>query len=409
MNEYFSFIPAALEQLKKGNMLILVDSPNRENEGDFFIPADKATPQIINTMIRYGGGLICVAITKKQAQRLSLPLMVPVSENDEKTKVNFTVSVNARKGITTGVSAFDRVKTINILANPNSKPKDIVKPGHVFGLIAADGGILERPGHTEAAINLAKLANFNPAGVLCEIIGKNGKMATLSELIKLGKILKIKIVSLKDLIDYLTQHPLPRQETPNIVKTAASMLPTEYGKFKLAIYKSSIDNREHAVLIMGELDDEPILTRIHSECLTGDTFLSIKCDCKAQLHKSMKMIQEKGRGIIIYLNQEGRGIGLSNKIKAYSLQEKGLDTVEANHALGLPPDARDYKIAAEILRDLGVSEVILLTNNPQKITELLKHGIRIVKRVPVEISPNQFNYSYLATKKQKLNHQLSGL
>lgn len=403
----FSPIKEAIEQLKKGGMLILVDAPSRENEGDFFIPAESISPQIINIMIRYGGGLICVAITKKQAQHLSLPLMVPQKENNEKTKVNFTITVNARLGTTTGVSAFDRAKTIRIMADPKSKPENLVRPGHVFGLIAQDGGVLERPGHTEAAVDLARLVNLNPAGVLCEIIGKNGKMAPLSELIKLARIFKIKIVSIKDLIEYLTQYPLPRQKTSNIVKTASSFIPTEYGNFKIAIYKSSIDNREHTVLTMGKLDHRPILTRIHSQCLTGDTLFSIKCDCRGQLQKSLRIIARKKQGIIIYLNQEGRGIGLSNKIKAYALQQTGLDTVEANHALGLPADIRDYQIAAEILNDLGVYKIILLTNNPNKIEQLKSYGISIVDSVPLESLPNKINFDYLKTKKQKLGHHLT--
>lgn len=407
MKNIFCSITEAIKEIKKGKMLIMVDDPHRENEGDFFCPTDTITPKKLTQMIRFGGGLICTAITKKQAAQLSLPLMVESSKNTENTKVSFAVSVNAKEGITTGISAFDRYRTIRILGDPNSQDVDLVKPGHVFPLVADDGGVIERGGHTEAAADLARLAGFQPSGVLCEILRDDGRMARLSNLIKLAKKFKIKIISIDDLKTYLKKHPLSRVEFPSVVKTAQAFLPTDYGNFQISVYVSLIDRREHTVLTLGDIKKGPILTRIHSQCLTGDTFFSLKCDCRKQLHQSMKKIREKGRGIIIYLNQEGRGIGLSNKIKAYSLQEKGLDTVEANHALGLPSDTRDYKIAAEILTDLGISQIILLTNNPQKIEELSKNGIKIAKRLSLEISPNNLNYSYLLTKKNKLGHKLT--
>lgn len=403
---YFATIPQALEDVKQGKMLIIIDNPDRENEGDFYVPVDKATPKSILTMIKLGGGLICTTITKQQAVKLQLPLMVDPLENSEKTKVNFTVSVNAKIGITTGVSAFDRLKTINILADPKSSPSDLSRPGHVFGLIAKNGGVLERNGHTEAAVDIARLADITSSGVLCEIVGSDGHMAKLPELIKLSQKLKIKIISIKDLIKYLTKNPLSQfEDDKEIIKTATSTLPTKYGIFQLIVYKSVIDNREHTVLVKGESKDAVFL-RIHSQCLTGDTLFSLRCDCGEQLHQSMKLINTRGSGVILYLNQEGRGIGLTNKIKAYALQDKGYDTAEANKSLGFPIDARQYKIAAEILNDLGITKINLLTNNPDKEKQLTSFGIEIIKTTPLEIKPNRVNTKYLSTKKQKLFHRL---
>lgn len=403
---YFARIPQAIEEIKQGKMLIIVDSPKRENEGDFYIPADKATSKSILTMIKLGGGLICTAITKQQAIRLGLPLMINPLENNEKNKVNFTISVNAKKGVTTGVSVPDRLKTIKVLTNPKSLPADLTRPGHIFGLVAKSGGVLERNGHTEAAIDLARLAGFTPAGVLCEIVGKDGKMARLPELITLSKKLKIKIISIKNLVKFLKRNPLKRIETDKeIIKTASSKLPTKYGNFQLTVYKSIIDNKEHTALIKGQIKDTTLL-RIHSQCLTGDTFLSLRCDCGEQLHHSMNLINENGSGVILYLNQEGRGIGLTNKIKAYSLQDHSYDTVEANESLGFPVDARQYKIAADILNDLGILRVILLTNNPDKERQLASFGIDIIDTKLIEVKPHPTNKRYLMAKKNKLGHKL---
>lgn len=401
----FSTIPEAIEDLKKGKMLILLDE-KREKEADLYIPTDKLTPQMIMTMIKKGGGLICVAITQAQAHKLALPLMVDTLDNNEKTGVNFTISVNARKGITTGVSANDRFKTIKVLANPKSLSRDLVRPGHVFGLVAKSGGVLNRAGHTESAVDLARLTGLYPAGVTCEILSDNGNTAKLPDLIHLSKQLKIKIVLIKELVKYLKKNPLPKLEEPCcVVKTASSTLPTQYGLFKIIIYKSLNDNREHAVLTLGKLE-KPVLVRIHSQCLTGDTFSSLRCDCGEQLKKSMKIINKEGSGLILYLNQEGRGIGLTNKIKAYALQDKGYDTVEANEALGFPSDLRSYEIAADILKDLGAVNINLLTNNPDKKDQLAKFGIKIFKRIALEIKPNKIDLNYLKVKKRKMRHEL---
>ncbi|MBI3115084.1 MAG: GTP cyclohydrolase II [Candidatus Kerfeldbacteria bacterium] len=406
MNSFFSTIPEALDQIKKGRLLILVDSPKRENEGDFYIPADKISPQHIITMIQKGGGLVCAAITQAQAYRLSLPLMIDPLSNTEKTKVNFTISVNAKRGVTTGVSAFDRAKTIRILADPKSKQSDITKPGHVFGLVTKQGGVLERDGHTEAAVDLARIANLTPAGVLCEIIGIDGRMAGFKDLVSLSQKLNIKMVSINDLIKYLKRSPLPPlPEKSEVIKVATSTLPTIYGTFQISIYKSITDNREHAVLLKGNAR-QPLLTRVHSQCFTGDTLFSLRCDCKQQLHQSMKLINKAPSGVILYLDQEGRGIGLATKIKAYSLQDQGLDTVEANHKLGFPADARNYEVAAHILKDLGIKKINLLTNNPDKEKQLASFGISITKCIPIESQPNVANTKYLATKKHKLGHRL---
>lgn len=405
---YFCTIDEAISEIKKGRMLILVDSPGRENEGDLYIPADKVTPKAIFTMIRSGGGLICCAITAYQAARLNLPLMVSPLENQEKTGVNFTVSVNAAKGISTGVSADDRAKSIKVLADPKSSRQDLVKPGHTFGLVAQDGGVLVRAGHTEAAVDLAKLAGFNPAGVLCEIVRSDGRMAQLRDLIKLSYKLAIKIVSIDDLTEYLKKNPLPKPSpVPLVASSARAKLPTPYGLFQILIYRSMVDQGEHTVLLKGSLK-QPVLTRIHSQCLTGETFSSLRCDCGAQLDQSLQRIGIEG-GVLLYLNQEGRGIGLANKINAYSLQDRGVDTVEANLHLGFPIDARDYQVAADILKDLGISQIMLLTNNPKKEAELEKFGIQVDNMQSLEIPPNRINRRYLLAKKQKLGHKLTNV
>lgn len=403
---YFATIPQAIADIKKGRMLIVVDSPNRENEGDFYIPADKASPESILAMIKLGGGLVCTAITPQQAISLKLPLMVDPLENNEKTKVNFTVSVNAKKGTSTGVSVFDRLKTIKVLADPKSSYSELARPGHVYGLIAHNGGVLERQGHTEAAVDLARLAGFTPAGVLCEIVGSDGNMAKLPELVKISKKLGIKIISINHLVKYVERNSLAYPDNDKeVIKTATTPLYTEYGEFQLIIYKSVTNNREHIALVKGRYED-PAFLRVHSQCVTGDTLLSLSCDCREQLRQSMKFINKNGNGVILYLNQEGRGIGLTNKIKAYALQAKGYDTVEANRSLGFPADARQYKVAADILKDIGISRVRLLTNNPDKEQQLSQFGVEVVETQSLEVKPNRINRKYLSTKKQKLAHRL---
>lgn len=421
----FCTVPEAIEEVKKGRMLIVVDSPERENEADLCIPADAATGENINTMLKYGGGIVCAAITPLQAHNLQLSAMVPLSRNTEKTGVNFTVSVNAKRGVTTGVSAYDRAKTIRILANPKSRASDIVKPGHVFGLVARAGGLLKREGHTEAAVDMARLAGREPAGVLCEIVGKNGRMARGAEITRFSQELKIKIVAIKDIVRYLRAHPLPVLQSPHgVARFSESTLPTRHGVFRIVVYTSTFDDLEHVALIhlpapqsrragggikkmpFDGAHDKPVLVRVHSQCLTGDTFGSLRCDCREQLQTSMEIIGKAGSGIIVYLNQEGRGIGLGNKIKAYALQDEGYDTVDANHALGFSADARDYEVAALMLKDLGAKKIKLLTNNPEKETQLSSFGIKIAERVPLEISHNEINAAYLSTKKKKLGHRL---
>ena len=407
MKKIFATIPGAIRDVKRGKMLIIVDNPRRENEGDLFVAGDSATPAAIRTMIRYGGGVICTAITEAQARRLRIPLMVPSGENAEKTGVNFTVGVSASRGITTGVSAYDRAKTARTLADPRACASDLVRPGHVLGLVARQGGVLERQGQTEAAVDLARLAERAPAGVLCEIVGKSGRMAKRAELFALARELGIKVVRVDDLVRYLTAHPLPPlPNVPDVVRIASAALPTKLGKFRIVAYRSIPDGREHAALVFGK-PRAGTLVRVHSSCLTGDALFSRRCDCGEQLAASMRAVEREGAGIIVYLNQEGRGIGLGNKIRAYALQDKGRDTVEANHELGLPIDSRSYEAAADILKDQGVREVRLLTNNPEKVKQLCAFGIVVKQRVPVESIPNKVNTRYLRTKKQKMGHRLT--
>lgn len=398
-------LPEALELLKKGRMIILVDDPRRENEGDLFMLADAATPEKVNFMVTHGRGLLCVAVEREQARRLALPLMVPKHENTETTQVNFAVSVNAARGIGSGISAHDRARTIQVLASKNPQPKDITKPGHVFPLIAHDGGLAARQGHTEAAVALARLAGASPAGVLCEVLREDGHMARMPELKKLSERFDLPLLAIRDITRFVRTHPIEKKQTSSVAREATAKLPTEYGTFDIHVYHSLLDKREHVALVLGNLSSA-VLTRVHSKCLTGDALGSRTCDCGPQLRASLQMIQSAGSGILIYLDQEGRGIGLANKIRAYAHQAKGLDTMEANEALGFASDLRTYDAAADILRDLGVTGISLLTNSPHKLRSLKKHGIRIRRRVPLEMVPHETNRHYLATKKRKFGHRL---
>lgn len=393
-------VKKAIEDLKKGKMVILVDDKDRENEGDLCIAAQFVTPEAINFMAKYGRGLICLAMTEEQINKLRLPMMT--QDNNSKFGTAFTVSIEAKKGVTTGISAYDRATTIQTAIRDDVTPDDIVTPGHVFPLKARRGGVLSRTGQTEGSVDLARLAGLKPAAVICEIMNDDGTMARMPDLIKFAKRHKLHIVSIADIIKYRLQNELL------VKRVAEANLPTLYGGvFKIIAYRYELDNSEHVALVKGEIEpDRPTLVRVHSECLTGDTFGSLRCDCGPQLHRAMQMIEEEGRGVIIYLKQEGRGIGLANKIKAYSLQEQGLDTVEANVVLGFKPDLRDYGLGAQIMFELGLKKIRLMTNNPKKIIGLAGYGIEIVERVPIEIQPNHINKDYLLVKKKKMGHIL---
>ncbi len=394
-------IPQALDALRAGHMIIVVDDEHRENEGDLVMAAEHATPEAINFMTKHGRGLICVAMTPERVQALRLPMMVPEEDNTTPYHTAFTVSVDAREGITTGISAFDRARTIRLLADPSTRPDDLVRPGHVFPLRAREGGVLVRPGHTEAAVDLMRLAGLQPAGVLCEILAEDGTMARWPELTAFATTHNLLIVRIADLVTYR------RERESTLECRARATLPTPYGPFQVLAYIDRTTGRDHLALVRGQVTGAPPpLVRIHSECLTGDVFSSQRCDCGPQLTKALQLIAAEGRGVVIYLRQEGRGIGLCNKVRAYALQDQGMDTVEANMHLGFPPDARDYIMAARILHDLGIQRVRLMTNNPQKVRDLERWGIEVVERVPLVIPPTAHNWRYLHTKKEKLGHLL---
>lgn len=401
MSEFkFNTIEEAIEDIKSGKMVICVDDEDRENEGDFIMAAEKVTPQDINFMTKEGRGLICVALPRKRLEELQIPLMVP--HNTALHETAFTVTVDYKIGTTTGSSAFDRAKTIKALCDPNAKPEDFARPGHVFPLCVVEGGVLRRAGHTEAAHDLAKLAGLYPAGVLCEILDDDGHMARVPKLMEIAKKFGLKIITIKDLIEYR------RKREKLVERIVETVLPTVYGEFKLYLYEDVITKEHHIALVMGEVKGKQnVLVRVHSQCLTGDVFGSLRCDCRYQLEKSMEMIAKEGQGVLLYMRQEGRGIGLKDKLRAYELQDKGYDTVEANLKLGKPPDLRDYGIGAQILCDLGLSTIRLITNNPKKIVGLEGHGLKVVERVPIEAPPNRFNRRYLLTKKTKLGHLIN--
>lgn len=393
-------IESAIEDIKQGKILIVVDDEDRENEGDFIIAARYATPEVINFMAKEGRGLICAALTDDRCKELQLEPMV--SSNTSLHETAFTISVDLiGQGTSTGISAQDRSKTILALVNPDTKPEDLARPGHIFPLRAKPGGVLRRTGHTEAAIDLPRLAGFEPAGVLVEIMNEDGTMARLPQLELLAQKLGVKIVSIKDLIEY-------RLKTDSLIEEIVRVeMPTAYGSFQLAAFKEKETGQEHLALIKGTWQkDEPVLVRVHSSCFTGDILGSLRCDCGEQLHSAMQMVEKEGKGVVLYMNQEGRGIGLLNKLKAYKLQEEGMDTVEANLHLGLPMDARDYGVGAQILRTLNVCNIRLISNNPKKRAGLLGYGLQIVDTVPIQTTPNKYNQKYLETKRDKLGHEL---
>lgn len=396
----FDTIEAALQDIKRGKMVVVADDEDRENEGDFVTAARNVTPELVNFMTKEGRGLICVALPEERCEDLHLDLMV--NHNTALHETAFTVSVDLLGfGCTTGISAGDRARTIQALINPSTTPADLGRPGHIFPLKAKKGGVLRRAGHTEGAVDLAKLAGFEPGGVLVEILNEDGSMARLPQLIEIARKFDLKVISIKDLIEYRIQHESLIEE---IVRVE---MPTKYGHFKLVAFREKESSNEHMALIRGEWKPgDPILTRVHSSCFTGDILGSLRCDCGDQLHKAMEMVNKEGQGVILYMNQEGRGIGLVNKLRAYRLQEQGMDTVEANLHLGFKMDQRDYGIGAQILRHLGVTKLRLMSNNPKKRVGLIGYGLEIVENVAIEIVPNEHNQKYLETKRDKMGHEI---
>jgi 3,4-dihydroxy 2-butanone 4-phosphate synthase/GTP cyclohydrolase II len=395
-----STIQEAIDDIRGGKMIILVDDEDRENEGDLCMAAQFVSPETINFMARFGRGLICLSLSEEMADKLKLQPMV--QENKARFGTAFTISIEARNGVTTGISAADRATTIKTAVNPEAKPEDLVSPGHVFPIRARKGGVLVRTGQTEGSVDICRLAGLTPAGVICEIMKDDGTMARMPDLEVFAREYNLKIVTIADLIDY-------RMQNESLIRRVAqATIPTCYGgDFNIIVYENDVDQMQHIALVKGEINKgDDVLVRVHSECLTGDIFASKRCDCGDQLHCAMKMVEEEGKGVIVYMRQEGRGIGLVNKIKAYALQEEGKDTVEANIALGFKPDLRDYGIGAQILVDLGVHRMRLMTNNPKKIVGLEGYGIEITKRIPLEIHPNDNNIRYMQTKQRKMGHLL---
>jgi 3,4-dihydroxy 2-butanone 4-phosphate synthase / GTP cyclohydrolase II len=393
-------IKEAIADIKAGRFVLIVDDEGRENEGDLAMAAEKVDADAINFMAKYGRGLVCMPIIGSRLDELSIPLMV--GENTSKHNTAFTISIEAKKKVSTGISAYDRAVTVKAVLDPDTRPEDIARPGHTFPLRARDGGVLVRAGHTEAIVDLARLAGLYPAGVICEVMNEDGTMARLPQLEVFAKDYGLKIISITDLITYRRRHE------KLVAKVAQANLPTRYGQFTAVAYKSTIDPDQHVALVKGDLSsDEAVLVRVHSECLTGDVFGSLRCDCGEQIEMALNTIAEEGRGVLLYMRQEGRGIGLHNKIAAYALQDKGLDTVEANESLGFPADLRDYGIGAQILADLGVKKIRLLTNNPKKVVGLEGYGLHVVETVPLQVEPNPLNLHYLETKQQKLGHILN--
>ncbi|MCZ7558042.1 MAG: bifunctional 3,4-dihydroxy-2-butanone-4-phosphate synthase/GTP cyclohydrolase II [Bacteroidia bacterium] len=393
----FNTIEEAIDAIRAGEVLIVVDDEDRENEGDFVCAAELVTPEIVNFMVSHGRGMVCVPLTEERMEELQLGMMV--DGNTALHGTNFTVTVDYVHGTTTGISASDRAATIRALADPSTKPTDLARPGHIFPLKAVSGGVLRRAGHTEALVDLTRFAGLQPVGVLCEILKEDGTMARTTELMEIARKFSLKIIAVNQLIAYRVQ------KEQLVKREIITRLPTRYGDFNLHLYTNLLDNKEHLALVRGSIDDgEPVLVRVHSECLTGDTFGSLRCDCKDQLNAAMMMIERENRGVLLYMRQEGRGIGLANKLRAYNLQDAGFDTVQANIELGFRDDLRDYGIGAQILVDLGVRKMRLLTNNPRKIVGLKSYGLEVVERIAIESMPNEVNEHYLRTKRDKMGH-----
>jgi 3,4-dihydroxy 2-butanone 4-phosphate synthase / GTP cyclohydrolase II len=395
----FHTIEEAIEDIQQGKMVILVDDEDRENEGDLTMAAEKVTPEAINFMAKYGRGLICLSLTAGRLAELQIPQMVEDIDNNSLFGTAFTVSIEARRGVTTGISAADRATTILTAINPKTKPEDLVRPGHIFPLRARAGGVLERTGQTEGSVDLARLAGLTPAGVICEIMSDDGTMARVPELMEFAQRFNMKIVTIKDLIHY-------RMQCESLVRVVAeTRLPLRFGEFRALVYENEITKEQHLALVKGHIDpNEPVLVRVHSSCLTGDVFGSFRCDCGEQLRMALRLIAEEGTGVLLYLQQEGRGIGLVNKLRAYALQDAGRDTVQANEELGFKPDLRDYGIGAQILAHLGVKRMRQMTNNPRKVVGLAGYGLEVVDRVPIQVRPQKHNVQYLRTKHEKLGH-----